>query len=194
MRVKSAFFLVGIMILIQMSLYMRLMEHNDQKWTAALKNIDARITNHHNDIITAKQEIKIMEKNKDNVPIAILEGVKDPEKKFLQFMDYLDNSEIRSLQGTYKVAANPTIELRPVPLQKTDFIIQFQFESVAKLESVLNYLLEDQQEYPLKVSRLEIQRVAKKKPQVYLEVSLLLPAVIKDSKMIQHTGSKAIGG
>ncbi len=194
MLVKSSFFLVGVLIFIQMILYAQLREKNDQTWSTALKNIEARITDHQNNIITDKQKIKKMERTKSNVPIAILEGVKDPEKKFLQFMDYLDNSELASMQGTYTIASKPTIKYRPVPLQKTDFAIRFEFINAKKLESVLGYLLNQQQEYPLKVNRLEIQRVPKSKPQVYLEVSLLLPAKIQDSQAKQDTGSNEIGG
>ena len=31
------------------------------------------------------------------------------------------------MQGSYDIAAKPTIKYEPVPLQKTDFEIQFQF-------------------------------------------------------------------
>ena len=194
MRVKLFIFLVGVLALSQMIIYAQILKKNNQQWDAALKDIDIRITNHKNDIINAQQQVKVMERNKRNVPIAIIEGVKDPEKKFLQFMDYLDNSGLGSMLGSYNIAAKPTIKYQPVPLQKTDFVIQFQFINPMKLESVLGYLLDQQQEYPLKVNRLEIKRVPKNKPQVYLDVSLLLPAKIQDSQLKQDTGSKAIGG
>ena len=194
MRVKLFIFLVGVLALSQMIIYAQILKKNNQQWDAALKDIDIRITNHKNDIINAQQQVKVMERNKRNVPIAIIEGVKDPEKKFLQFMDYLDNSELGSMLGSYNIAAKPTIKYQPVPLQKTDFVIQFQFINPMKLESVLGYLLDQQQEYPLKVNRLGIKRVPKNKPQVYLDVSLLLPAKIQDSQLKQDTGSKAIGG
>ncbi len=194
MRVKLLLFFVGVLVLSQMIIYAQILEKNDQQWNVALKDIDRRITNHKNDIINVRQQVKIMERNKHNVPAAIIEGVKDPEKKFLQFLDYMDNSELASMQGSYNIAAKPTIKYQPVPLQKTDFEIQFQFFNPTKLESILGYLLDQQQEYPLKVNRLEIKRVPKNKPQVYLDVSLLLPAKIQDSQLKQDTGSKAIGG
>ena len=194
MRFKIFIFLIGVLALSQMIMYAQILKKNDQQWNAALKDIDARITNHKNDIINTEQQVKKMEKNKSNVPTAIIEGVKDPETKFLQFMDYLENSELGSMEGSYHIAAKPTIKYKPVPLQKTDFEIQFQFFNAAKLESVLGYLLDQQQEYPLKVNRLEIKRVPKKKPEVYLDVSLLLPAKIQDSQLKQDTGSKSIGG
>lgn len=194
MRLKILLFLVGVLALSQMIIYAQILKKNDQQWNTALKAIDVRITNHKNDIISAEQQVKIMEINKRNVPVAIIEGVEDPEKKFLQFMDYLDNSELGSMQGSYHIAAKPTIRYQPVPLQKTDFEIQFQFINPTKLESVLGYLLDQQQDYPLKVNRLEIKRIPKSKPEVYLDVSLLLPAKLKDSQLKQDTGSKAIGG
>lgn len=194
MRFKIFIFLLGVLALSQMIMYAQILKKNDQQWNAALKEIDARITNHKNDIINAEQQVKIMERNKSNVPAAILEGVTDPETKFLQFMDYLENSELGSMEGSYHIAAKPIIKYKPVPLQKTDFEIQFEFFNAAKLESVLGYFLDQQQDYPLKVNRLEIKRVPKNKPGVYLDVSLLLPAKIQDPQLKQDTGSKSIGG
>lgn len=194
MRLKLAIFLVGILVLSQIILYTNLMDQNDQKLDMAIKELDFRITNRTNDTISTEQQVKIMEQNKNTIPLAIIEGVKDPEKKFLEFMDYLDNSELGTMQGTYDVSAKPTIQAQPVPLQKTDFAIQFQFINAKKLESVLGYLLDQQQEYPLRVNHLSIKRIPKRKPEVYLDVSLLLPAKIQESNVTQGTGSKASGG
>lgn len=191
---KLTLFLIGLLALSQMLLYSQILEDNNAKWAAAFKEIDVRITNHKNDLIRTDQEVKFMVRNKNTIPVAILEGVEDPENKFLQFMDYLDNSELGSMQGSYDIAAKPTIKAKPVPLQKTDFAIQFQFINPKKLESVLGYLLNQQREYPLKVNLLEIKRVPGGKPKVNLDVSLLLPAKILDSQVKQNSGGKTIGG
>lgn len=194
MKVKIFIFFIGLLVLSQMLLYARILDQNEQKWKAALKEIDIRITNHKNDIVSTQQAVKTMELNKNTIPTAILEGVEDPERKFLQFMDYLDNSELGSMEGSYDISAKPIIKSKPVPLQQTDFAIQFQFINAAKLESVLGYLLDQQRDYPLKVSRLEIRRVPGQKPKVDLDVSLLLPAKILGSQMTQDTGGKTIDG
>ena len=141
-----------------------------------------------------------MEKGKKSIPETILKGVEDPEGKFLMFMDYLDKSELGNMSGSYDISAEPLIKNTPVPLQQTDFHLQFQFEDVTKLEMVLSYLLDQKGEktgypdYPLKVNRLKIERVPGSKPKVDLDVSLLLPAQIEDSDTNQHIGSGSIGG
>lgn len=193
MRVKLFLFLVGVLVLTQMLLYTQILIKNDLQLKTALKEIEVAITLHQDDIIRVGQSVKIMERNKRNVPVAILEGVQDPEKKFLDFMDYLDNSELGTMQGSYNIVKKPTIESKPVPLQKTDFTIQFQFLNPSKLESVLGYLLSQQQDYPLRVNMLEIKRVPNNKPQVYLDVSLLLPAKLQGLQKNNSTGGKEIG-
>ncbi len=194
MLTKLLLFFIGVLALIQLLLYNQILQKNDRQWSVALKEVDAAITAHQNDIIKAQQAVTVMEKNMSNVPATILEGVKDPEKKFLDFMDYLENSDIEKLHGSYKIANKPTIKYKPVPLQKTDFVIEFQFSTPEKLESVLGYLLNQQQEYPLHVNKLEIKRIPKKKPEVFLDVSLLLPAKLQRLQKNNVTGSKAIGG
>ncbi len=190
---KLFLFLVGVLALIQLLIYNQILQRNDQLWRAALKEIDTNLTMHQNDIIRVQQSVTVMKKNMDNIPTTILEGVKDPEKKFLDFMDYLENSEIGSMHGSYKIVNTPTIKYKPVPLQKTDFALQFQFGNPEKLESILGYLLNQQQEYPLHVNRLEIKRIPGSEPRVFLDVSLLLPAKLQGLQKNNVTGSQAIG-
>ncbi len=194
MKLKIFLFFIGALVLTQMLLYARMLDHNDQKWKAALREIDGHITNHRNDIVATQLSVQAMEKNMKTIPTAIIEGVADPEKKFLEFMDYLDNSELGYMEGSYDISAKPIIKSKPVPLQQTDFAIHFEFINAQKLESVLGYFLDQQRDYPLKVNRLEIIRVPGNKPKVNLDVSLLLPAKILDSQVNQNTGSKSIGG
>lgn len=194
MKLKIFIFFIGALAFTQMLLYARMLDHNDQEWKAALKEIDGRITNHKNDIVDTQLSVQVMEKNMKTVPTAIIEGVADPEKKFLEFMDYLENSELKYMEGSYDISAEPFIKKEPVPLQQTDFAIQFEFKNAQKLESVLGYLLDEQRDFPLKVNRLEIRRVPGNKPKVNLDVSLMLPAKILDSQVNQNTGSKSIGG
>lgn len=194
MKYRIFLFFIGVLVLSQMLMYARMLDNNEQKWKAALREIDGHITNHRNEIVAAQLAVQTMEKNMKTIPNAILEGVADPEKKFLQFMDYLDNSELGSMEGSYDIAAKPIIKAKPVPLQQTDFAIQFQFINAQKLESVLGYFLDQQRDYPLKVNRLEIRRVPGNKPKVNLDVSLLLPAKILSPEVNQGSGSKSIGG
>ena len=194
MKVKIFLFIIGVLALTQMLLYSRMVDDNEAKWKAALKDVDAQITNHKNDILSTQLLVRSMEKKMKTIPTAISEGVADPEKKFLQFMDYLDNSELGSMKGSYEISAKPIIKYKPVPLQQTDFAIQFQFVNAQKLESVLGYFLDQQRDYPLKVNRLEIMRVPGNIPKVNLDVSLLLPAKILGSEVNPNKGSKSIGG
>ncbi len=194
MKLKIFLFFIGLLILTQMVLYASLLDKNDQKWKAAVGEIDLYITNHKNDIITTQLTVHAMEREKETVPTTILEGVADPEKKFLEFMDYLDNSQLGPMEGSYDISAKPIIKSKPVPLQQTDFAIRFEFSDAQKLESVFAYLLEQQRDYPLKVNRLEILRVPGNKPKVNLDVSLLLPAKILGSEFKNNTGSASSGG
>ena len=194
MRVKLFIFLLGVLLLTQMILFLQLYKENERKWEAALKDLDARITAHQSEIIETERRVKAMENALGNVPDAIRKGVEDPEKNFLKFMDYLDNSELSLMHGSYDISSEPTIIYKPVPLQKTDFFIQFEFENPRRLESVLGYLLNQQQDYPLNVNRLEITRRAGHKPLVELEISLLLPPKIDQEASSLHKKGGAHGG
>jgi hypothetical protein len=194
MKTKILLFFLGVLILAQMQIYMQIREKNEKTWTKALNELTYRITNQKNEIISTEQAVLRMEKDKESIPQTILDGVKDPEGKFLEFMDYLDRSELSSLDGSYEISADPVIKSQPVPLQQTDFHIQFQFANAKKLESILGYLLEKQRDYPLKVNRLNITRVPGKKPKADLEVSLLLPAKILNSETNKDSGGESIGG
>lgn len=193
MKIKLFLFLIGVLILAQMIMYKQLVDQNDQKWKAAFEEITNDITTRQNEMLTTQLIVQKMTKEKGTIPDTILEGVADPEKKFLEFMDYLDNSQLGSMEGAYKFSPEPIIKYKPVPLQQTDFTIQFTFLDAKRLESVFGYLLEQQRDYPLKINRLVIRRVPGNKPKVTLDVSLLLPAKIVGAEDKNNTGSASSG-
>lgn len=192
MKLKIFIIFISVLTLSQIYLYKEMLESNEQKWKIAIKELDGQISIRNNDIVATELSIQVMKKNMETIPDTIIKGVEDPEKKYLDFLDYIDKSELESMQGSYAISAKPIIKYKPVPLQQTDFAIQFQFMNAQKLESVFGYLLDQQRDYPLKVNRLEIVRVPGNKPKVNLDVSLLLPAKIIGSPVSQDVGRKSI--
>jgi len=181
MRAKLLTLLLGVLVLTQIILYTQIKKSNIEIWNRAQKNLEDRIKEQNDRIVQAKTEVSRLQKIKDNVPKAILEGVEDPESKFVGFMDYISRSILYEMNGSFSITEKQTIKYKPVPLQETEFEFQFSFTSPEKLEAFFDYLLNQQKEYPLKVRLLDIKRVPAGPPQVYLRVSLLLPAKIKSN-------------
>jgi hypothetical protein len=117
-----------------------------------------------------------IEKALTKIPKTIREGFTDPERQFVEFMDYINASDLKKMHGALAITQMQTFKESPVPLQESRFEIQFTIESTRQLESFLEYLLKGK--YPLSVQQLEIKRVPQKHPQVLLKVALLLPAKI----------------
>ncbi len=182
MRAKIIILLLGILVFIQIVLYTQIRKSNIDVWNQAIKQLDLRINTRENEIVEARKEVKRLQKIKDNVPKAVLEGVEDPEKKFVDFMDFLNRSNLKDMKGTFSIAAKPTIKYEPVPLQETEFELKFQFVSPKEIEKFFDYLMGRQQDYPLIVRLLQIQRVPGQPPQVTMRLALLLPAKIKAGK------------
>jgi hypothetical protein len=113
-----------------------------------------------------------------SVPQAVLSGFEDPEKKFVDFMDYLRNSSIKELGGKVTVSGNREFDTNPVPLQKTRLRFDFTFTNAADLGTLFDYLL-NQKEFPLNVNSLDIKRRPGQKPNVILDLSLLIPNKIE---------------
>lgn len=179
MRAKIIVLLLGVLVFIQIILYTQIRKSNIDVWNQAIKQIDLRINTRENEIVEAEKEVKRLKKIKDKVPRAILEGVEDPEKKFVDFMDYLNKSNLKDMDGTFSIAAKPTIKYEPVPLQETEFEITFRFSSPKEIETFFDYLMGRQQDYPLMVRKLEIKRIPGQLPQVIMRIALMLPAKIK---------------
>ncbi len=181
MRAKILFLLAGVLVLVQIILYTQIRQSNMRVWTREQKNLDNLIKQQHDRILQARTEVSRLEKIKNNIPQAILDGVEDPESKFVGFMDYISHSSLYAMNGSFSISEKQTIKYKPVPLQETEFEFQFSFISPEKLEEFFDYLLNRQKEYPLKVRLLDIKRVPAGPPRVYLRVSLLLPAKIKST-------------
>ncbi|MBW2369697.1 MAG: hypothetical protein JRH15_17640 [Deltaproteobacteria bacterium] len=123
-----------------------------------------------------REKVK-MEKILASIPTTILEGFADPERQFVDFMDYIENSDLKKMKGSVAISQMQTFKDNPVPLQETQFEFNFNIQSTRRLEQFLEYLL-IKGKYPLNVQRLEIKRNPEKLPHVFLKVALLLPAKI----------------
>jgi hypothetical protein len=124
----------------------------------------------------------IQEKNNlatalESIPETIREGSSDPEREFVQFMNYINKSELSQMQGSVAISDMQTFKTSPVPLQETQFEFEFEMKSTQQLEKFLDYFLK-KWKYPLDVQHLEIKRVSGHYPHVFLKVGLLLPAKI----------------
>jgi hypothetical protein len=137
------------------------------------------------DLQKKKSEI---ERSLSKIPKTIKEGFADPERQFVEFMDYINASDLKKMHGSLAITQMQTFKESPVPLQETRFEIQFTIESTRQLESFLEYLLKGK--YPLNVQQLEIKRIPQQLPHVLLKVALLLPAKI-DLPQSALTGKEA---
>ncbi|RZB36048.1 MAG: hypothetical protein SRB2_02553 [Desulfobacteraceae bacterium Eth-SRB2] len=131
---------------------------------------------------------KLMQEKEDiettlvSVPENILEGFEDPEREFVDFMDYINDSNLKKMQSSIAIPQMQTYKERPVPLQESRFEFNFKIKSTQELEEFLDYLM-IKGKYPLSVQQLEITRIPQQYPHVFLEVALLLPAKIDLPKL-----------
>ncbi len=139
--------------------------------------IENELRNNENERLMLTQEKKDMEAALGSIPKTILEGFEDPERQFVEFMDYINASELKKMKGALAISQMQTFKESPVPLQETQFEIDFYIKSTRQLERFLEYLL-IKGKYPLDVQRLEIKRMPEHYPHVFLKLALLLPAKI----------------
>lgn len=139
--------------------------------------IDRMLRENESEKLTLQQEKKDMESILGSIPKTILEGFEDPELQFVDFMDYINASNLKKMNGSIAISQMQTFKERPVPLQETQFEFEFDIKSTKQLERFLDYLL-IKGKYPLSVERLEIKRIPEHYPHVFLKVALMLPAKI----------------
>ncbi|MCU0615421.1 MAG: hypothetical protein MUD09_10160 [Desulfobacterales bacterium] len=127
--------------------------------------------------IQLAQEKKHMETTLLSIPQTILEGFEDPDRQFVDFMDYVNGSNLKKMQGEIFISQMQTYKDDPVPLQESRFEFKFTMEKTRQLEEFLDYLLV-KGKYPVNVEQFEIKRIPQQYPLVTLQVALLLPAKI----------------
>jgi len=139
--------------------------------------IDQKLDHKKREKLTLEQNKKKMETELGFIPETILNGFEDPELQFVDFMDYINSSNLSKLSGSFAISQMQTFKERPVPLQETKFEFEFDIKSMEQLEQFLDYLF-IKGKYPLNVERIEIKRIPKQYPHVFIAVALLLPAKI----------------
>lgn len=193
MIAKVVILVVGVLVLVQIMVITDLNRQNTDNLEARVQELDRQIKLAESESQAYQVRREKLLQSLKAVPEAILTGLVDPEQKFVDFMDYVRNSSIRELGGKVTISGVREFETDPVPLQKTRLIFEFSFAEAADLEKLFKYLL-DQQDFPLIVNDLEIKRTPEKKPQVKLDLSMLIPDVIELSEEIQQQLFPETGG
>ena len=139
--------------------------------------IDQKLDQKKREKLILEQKKKNMETELGLIPETILNGFEDPERQFVDFMDYINSSNLSKLNGSVAISQMQTFKERPVPLQETKFEFELDIKSMEQLEQFLDYLF-IKGKYPLNVERIEVKRIPKKYPHVSIAVALLLPAKI----------------
>ena len=129
-----------------------------------------------------------MEATLVSIPTNIRSGFEDPEGQFVSFMDYMNESDLKEMNGTLAISQMQTFKVDPVPLQETQFDIEFDIKTTRQLENFLDHLL-IKRRFSLNVQQLVISRVERQSPHVILKVALLLPAKI-DLPQFAETGKE----
>jgi len=165
---------IALLALFQIAYYIQLRRDNLTNLQRQIAKLDRLLQEASMEQATLEEERKQVLAEIKSVPLTILQGFADPEKKFVAFMDYLRQSKIRELGGKITVSGARVYENDPVPLQKTALNLQFSFTKVRELEELLDQLL-GQREYPLQIERFEIIRDPEGLPQVAIDLALLIP-------------------
>lgn len=147
--------------------------------------IERMLQEKRNERIQLLQEEKHMIAALASIPETILEGFEDPDRQFVDFMDYVNASNLKKMKGNISISQMQTYKDNPVPLQESRFEINFTMEKTQELEEFLDYLLV-RGKYPLNVLKFEINRIPKQYPVVNLQVALLLPARIDLPQLYQR--------
>jgi hypothetical protein len=177
MKRKIFSIVVGILVLYVILHLIVIRKGNTEKVEKQSVVIDRMLRENEAEKLTLKQDKKDMESILGSIPKAILEGFEDPERQFVDFMDYISDSILKKMDGSIAISQMQTFKEQPVPLQETQFEFEFDIKTTKQLEQFLDYLL-IKGKYPLDVQRLEIKRIPEHYPHVFLKVALLLPAKI----------------
>lgn len=178
MKRKIFFIVAGLLALYTILHLIAIRKGNAARVEKQSAIVDRMLRENEAEKQTLRQEKKDMENILGSIPKTILEGFEDPERKFVDFMEYINNSDLKKMSGSIAISQMQTFKGRPVPLQETQFEFEFDIQSTRQLEKFLGYLLVDQKIYPLDVQRLEIKRIPEHYPHVFLKAALLLPAKI----------------
>jgi len=189
MKIKICFMVAALLVLYVILHLIDIEKGNRERVDRGIAEIEQLLRENQAEKLTLEQEKRKLETALLSIPKTILEGFEDPERQFVDFMDYIKVSEINKMQGNIAISQIQTFKNLPVPLQESLFEFQFTMEKTQQLENFLDYLL-IKGKYPLNVQQLEIKRIPKQYPRVYLKVALLLPAKI-DLPQLTKTDKEA---
>jgi hypothetical protein len=177
MKIKIVLILIGLLVFIQILYIINIRKSSIVRLDNAIVTLKNDIQELSTQRVNLGQQKKRFQTMLKSIPGAILQGFEDPEKKYVEFMDYVAVSDLKTMGGTVTVSERQVFKERPVPLQESEFEFEFEFVNVDRLENFLSYLL-NQKSFPLQVKQLKITRIPKSKPKVYIKLALLIPAKI----------------
>ncbi len=175
MKAKIFSIVLGLLVLFVIVELINIRIENVRNLDKQIQVIEQAILSTNSEKLALIREGRSIEAALASIPREILKGSEDPERQFVQFMDYINASDLKNMGGAISITQLPTYKSSPVPLEETRFEITLPMKTTRQLEAFLKYLLM-QKDYPIKVEQLEIKRVPKKLPQVSLKAALLLPA------------------
>lgn len=180
MHIRYVIVCLGILIIAQLVFF----NYNQKKTIKTLetknRQFDAHINSLENQKQTGQKKLDNLVEVFNMVRPWLETGIKDPEKGFMKFLDFLEPGLLKTVAAKVNLPGTPTFNAKPIPLQRTGYQISFNFTDPAKVESFLKKLLL-QHDYPLMVNSLEVHTEGKqdaKESQVSgtLNIDLLLPA------------------
>ncbi len=177
MKTKIFFLVLALLTLYVVIHLIIIRTGNIDKVDKQIVRIDKKLLENRAEKTELMKKKKEMEATLASIPATIIEGFEDPERQFVDFMDYIDSSQLKNMEGSIVISQMQTFKEHPVPLQESQFEITFNIKSARQLEEFLDYLL-IKSKYPLNVQRFEISRIPQQYPRVFLKVALLLPATI----------------
>ena len=189
MRGKIVFLLCGVIVLYIIVHLIYIRNNNIQKLDHKIENQKVMLQNLKNEQINLKAQKRELERTLASIPETILKGFKDPEANFFKFLDYVQASSLKKMNGSIQVSQLQAFKKNPVPLHESEFHFQFDMKSTTELERFLDYLLQ-QKDFPFQVRELKIHRRPKDYPKVSVRLALLLPAKIELPSLQKVTGNQ----
>ena len=175
MRVKTIIFFIGVLIFAQIVFYNYIQKGNIELIDQKAEEFQRRINGLETEKSASLLRIERLKDVINSFPPEILSGFKDPEKKFVGFLDYLQSPVLEDVDAKVSLKGMQKYSEAPVPLHKTIVGIKFKFLKTYEAEKFLNYIL-TQKEFPLQVKELKAKRIGGGKSDGSLTVALLIPA------------------
>ena len=175
---RKIFFIVAALLTLYVIITVIIIKKGDiNRVNEQIAQAERKLQENESERIQLMQEKKHMERTLLSIPKTILEGFEDPDRQFVDFMDYVHASNLKKMKGDIVISQMQTYKDDPVPLQESRFEFNFTMEKVRQLEEFLDYLLV-KGKYPVNVQKIEIKRIPRQYPMVTLHLALLLPAKI----------------